>query len=139
MEAYYVEAIVSVNDSGDWVGDLDILKSLKVLKKGTADSTDKRCSHDPKFAAAGVKMVSIDCWEEILDPPDGFLVLRSAPGTGTPDEKGSWQWMVRLAAAGIASSRKYECICLPVDRDFCWTCVTEELRADGDNKVLFIY
>ncbi|KAJ5627388.1 hypothetical protein N7528_004815 [Penicillium herquei] len=132
MEAYFVEAIVSINDSGEWVGDLDILKGLKYLKKARTGL----CSHDRRFEAAAVKMVSIDCWEEILDPPDGFLVLRSTPSIS--HEQGYWQWMVRLAAVCIASSRKYECICLPVDMDFCWTCVIGNLGAAGDRKILFI-
>ena len=131
-----MEAIVSVNDGGDWVGDLDILKGLRDLTMEVIDSADEVCSHDHSFAAAGVKMVSIDCWEEILDPPDGFLVLRSAPGTHY--KQGYWQWMVRLAAVGIASSKKYKCICLPVGSHFCWTCVIGKLRTDDEHKVLFI-
>ncbi|KAJ5547777.1 hypothetical protein N7513_005011 [Penicillium frequentans] len=92
MDAYFVETIVSVNDGGEWVGDLDILKGLKDLKMEKINSAVIECSHDPSFAAAGVKMVSIDCWEEILDPPSGFLVLRSTPGTH--DGRGQWQWMI---------------------------------------------
>lgn len=136
MEAYYVETVVSVNDGGEWVGDLDILKGLADLKIGRNESTNSECSHDPSFTAAGVGMVSIDCWEEILDPPEGFLVLRSTPGSC--DRSRYCQWMVRLAAVGIASSRKYECICLPVDTQSCWTCAVGKLRADHEPKVLFV-
>ncbi|KAJ5769163.1 hypothetical protein N7520_003722 [Penicillium odoratum] len=139
MDAYFVETLVSVNDGGQWVGDLDILKGLKHLKIQNSSTDKKKCLHDPGFSAAGVKMVSIDCWEEILDPPAGFLVLRSSPDiNGT----GYWQWMVRLAAVGIAASRNYQCICLPVG-DFCWTCVVGNLRehassADFKPRILFI-
>ncbi|KAF9894932.1 hypothetical protein FE257_004554 [Aspergillus nanangensis] len=137
MEAYFVEAVVSVNDSGDWVGDLDIFKGLRYLEQEMIYSADRvLCSHDPGFAAAGVEMVSIDCWEEILDPPAGFLVLRSAPGKHY--KQGYGQWMVRLAAVGIAASRKYKCVCLPVGRDVCWTCAIGKFGADDDRKVLFV-
>lgn len=135
-EAYFVEAVVSVKDRGDWVGDLDILKGLKYLKTMLAGPSEKTCSHDPQFAAAGVEMTSIDCWEEILNPPDGFLVLRSAPRS--PRERGYWQWMVRLAAVAIASSRNYKCICLPTEAVFCWTCLVGRIRADDSRRVLFI-
>jgi hypothetical protein len=29
MDAYYIETVVCVNDRGEWVGDLDILKGLR--------------------------------------------------------------------------------------------------------------
>ncbi|KAJ6094128.1 hypothetical protein N7467_002973 [Penicillium canescens] len=96
MEAYYVETTVSINDGGEWVGDLDILKGLRDLEFGVLDPADSKCTHDPTFAVTGVKAISIDCWEEILDPPDGLLVLRSTPASH--DRHRHWQWMVRLAA-----------------------------------------
>lgn len=140
MEAYYVETAVSVNDRGEWVGDLDILKGLRYLEIGVPDPADSTCIHDPSFAVAGVKVISIDCWEEILDPPSGLLVLRSAPATpATHDRRGHWQWMVRLAAVSIARSRKYRCICLPVDRSFCWTCVVDKIDAGQERNVLLVY
>jgi hypothetical protein len=136
MDAYFVETVVSVNDGGEWVGDLDILKGLRDLKMEKPTLTDRDCLHDPSFSAAGVQMVSIDCWEEILDPPSGFLVLRSTPSTH--GERGHWQWMVRLAAAGIASSRNYQCTYLPWDGSFCWTRVVGSLRDDHEQRVLLI-
>lgn len=136
MEAYFVEAVVSINDGGDWVGDLNILEGLRELEKGVVLSTQRTCSHDPSFAATRAKMVSIDCWEEILDPPEGFLVLRSTPDTH--HKAGYWQWMVRLAAVGIASSKKYRCICLPLGQGFCWECLVGRLRTEDKQNVLFI-
>ncbi|KAJ5374379.1 hypothetical protein N7517_006385 [Penicillium concentricum] len=140
MEAYYVETAVSVNDRGEWLGDLDILKGLRDLEMVVLDPADSKCIHDPAFAAAGVKLISIDCWEEILDPPSGLLVLRSASATpATHDRGGNWQWMVRLAAVSIARSRKYRCICLPVDRSFCWTCVVDKIDDGEERNVLLVY
>jgi hypothetical protein len=140
MDAYYIETAVSVNDRGEWVGDLDILEGLRHLEIGVPGPTESKCTHDPSFPVAGIKLISIDCWEEILDPPGGLLVLRSAPATlSTNDRRGHWQWMVRLAAVSIARSRKYRCICLPVDRSFCWTCVVDKIDADEERNVLFVY
>lgn len=136
LEAYYVETTISVNDAGEWVGDVDILKGLRNLELGVGDLTEK-CLHDQSFTSAGLKMISIDCWEEILDPPDGVLLLRSTPAA--LDQGRQWQWMVRLAAASIAYSRQYRCICLPLDRSFCWTCVVGKISTQSKKNVLLIY
>lgn len=137
MEAYYVETVVSINDWGQWVGDIDILKGLRNLEVGGPDLAGVKCIHDPSFAMSGLKMISIDCWEEILDPPTGVLVLRSTPATHGRSEH--WQWMVRLAATSVGFSRKYKCICLPVDRPFCWTCVAYKMGRSGERNVLLIF
>ncbi|RAL04544.1 uncharacterized protein BO80DRAFT_398847 [Aspergillus ibericus CBS 121593] len=134
MEAYYLETTVSVNDGGEWVGDVDILKGLRDVQMLAHPLSDTTCSHDPSFTAAGATMISIDCWEEILDPPSGILVLRSTPAT--PDGSRNWQWMVRLAAVSIASLRKYQCICIPLDRMVCWTCVISRLGVDRERTLL---
>ncbi|KGO75808.1 hypothetical protein PITC_033920 [Penicillium italicum] len=91
MEAYYVETVVSINDGGQWVGDIDILKGLRNLEVGGPELAGVKCTHDPSFAISGLKIISIDCWEEILDPPTGVLVLRSTPATH--DRSEHWQWM----------------------------------------------
>jgi hypothetical protein len=89
MEAYYVETAISINDRGEWVGDLDILNGLRNLELEGPDSSELICEHDPSFAVAGLKMTSIDCWEEILDPPNGVLVLCSTPASH--DRSEHWQ------------------------------------------------
>ncbi|PYI08303.1 hypothetical protein BO78DRAFT_339468 [Aspergillus sclerotiicarbonarius CBS 121057] len=136
MEAYYLETTVSVNDGGEWVGDVDILKGLRDAQMLVHPLSDITCSHDPCFTAAGAAMISIDCWEEILDPPGGILVLRSTPTT--PGGSRNWQWMVRLAAVSMASLRNYQCICIPLDRSVCWTCVVGRLGVDRD-RTLVVY
>ncbi|OJJ77940.1 hypothetical protein ASPBRDRAFT_50758 [Aspergillus brasiliensis CBS 101740] len=134
MEAYYLQTTVSVNDGGEWVGDVDILKGLSDVRFSVYPFSERSCDHDPTFRAAAAEMVSIDCWEEILDPPDGVLVLHSTPVT--PDGSGNWQWMVRLAAISMASSKKYRCFCLPLDRNICWTCVVSYLGVEGEKKLV---
>lgn len=134
MEAYYLQTTISVNDGGEWVGDVDILQGLTDVQFLVYLFSRGSCNHDPSFRAAAIEMVSIDCWEEILDPPDGVLVLRSTPVA--PDGSERWQWMVRLAAISMASSRKFKCFCLPLDRDICWTCVVRYLGVDGEKKLV---
>ncbi|OOF93336.1 hypothetical protein ASPCADRAFT_398398 [Aspergillus carbonarius ITEM 5010] len=136
MEAYYLETTVAVNDGGEWVGDVDILKGLRDAQMFVHPLLASTCSHDPSFTAAGATMISIDCWEEILDPPEGVLVLRSTPAT--TDGSRNWQWMVRLAAVSMASLRNYQCICIPLDRAVCWTCVVSRLGGDRE-RTLVVY
>ncbi|PWY92995.1 hypothetical protein BO94DRAFT_564195 [Aspergillus sclerotioniger CBS 115572] len=136
MEAYYLETTVAVNDGGEWVGDIDILKGLRDAQMLVHPLSDSACPHDPSFTAAGAAMTTIDCWEEILDPPKGVLVLRSTPAT--PGGFRNWQWMVRLAAVSMASLRNYQCICIPLDRIVCWSCVVSRLGVDRD-RMLVVY
>ncbi|PYI27959.1 hypothetical protein BP00DRAFT_459790 [Aspergillus indologenus CBS 114.80] len=136
LEAYYLETTISVNDGGEWVGDIDILKGLKDAQMLLHPLSESTCSHNMNFAAADAAMVSIDCWEEILDPPSGTLVLRSTPAIS--DGSRSWQWMVRLAAISLASSSKYQCICLPLHGPVCWTCVVSKLGS-GKDRTLVVY
>ncbi|KAF7165377.1 hypothetical protein CNMCM6106_001567 [Aspergillus hiratsukae] len=88
MEAYYLETKVAMNDEGEWVADLDILRGLADPRLEVRGLEGKKCAHGSTFANLGFEIVSIDCWEEILEPPNQILVLRSG---------GSW--MARLAAS----------------------------------------
>ncbi|GLA81319.1 hypothetical protein AtubIFM56815_004963 [Aspergillus tubingensis] len=138
MEAYYLQTTISVNDGGEWVGDVDILKGLTDVQFPAYPSFSRGlCNHDSSFQTALLKsagMVSIDCWEEILDPPEGVLVLRSTPVTS--NDSRNWQWMVRLAAISMASSKGYKCFCLPLDRDICWTCIVGQIGTDGGKQLV---
>jgi hypothetical protein len=128
MEAYYLETKVAMNDEGEWVADLDILRGLADPRLEVRGLEGKNCAHGSTFANLGLEIVSIDCWEEILEPPNQILVLRSG---------GSW--MARLAAVSIAYSRGYRCICLPTDRPICWACVLSGLQLDAGEIILLVY
>ncbi|RLL97341.1 hypothetical protein CFD26_106249 [Aspergillus turcosus] len=128
MEAYYLETKVAMNDEGEWVADLDILRGLADPRLEVRGLEGKKCAHGSTFANLGLEIVSIDCWEEILEPPNQILVLRSG---------GSW--MARLAAVSIAYSRGYRCICLPTDRPICWACVLSGLQLDAGDIILLVY
>ncbi|KAL3474145.1 hypothetical protein BJX99DRAFT_248478 [Aspergillus californicus] len=98
MEAYYLETKVSLYDGGEWVADLDILNALgrtrTRLWSSNLGPNDGVCSHDTSFTHSGMKLISIDCWEEILSPPPSPLILSSGPS-----------WMARLAGRSIGSSK----------------------------------
>ncbi|KAL2830887.1 hypothetical protein BDW59DRAFT_158322 [Aspergillus cavernicola] len=109
MDAYYLETKVSLYDGGEWVADLDILKALERSRSWAShlEESKEACSHDASFTHSGMRLVAIDCWEEILSPPPAALILRPGPS-----------WMARLAGLSIGSSKRYKCVSLPTDETF---------------------
>lgn len=132
MEAYYLETKVSLYDGGEWVADLDILNALAHSRASVPHfpTSVGPCSHTTQLPWCGTRLVSIDCWEEILCPPsDSSLVLR--PGTS---------WMARLAGLSIGVSKRYTCVCLPQDKGFCWSCIASVVDTTRNKTdLLFIY
>ncbi|KAJ0413282.1 hypothetical protein BJY00DRAFT_64185 [Aspergillus carlsbadensis] len=130
MEAYYLETKVSLYDGGEWVADLDILKALEHSRIWTTLVSPPAgpCSHNTPFTSCGMRLVSIDCWEEILCPPSDSLVLRSGPS-----------WMARLAGLSIGVSKSYRCVCLS-GGEVCWSCFADVVNArHNKTDILFIY
>jgi hypothetical protein len=131
MEAYYLETKVSLYDGGEWVADLDILKALEHSRAWVPDLPPSAgpCSHNTPNPWCGTRLVSIDCWEEMLCPPSNSLVLRPGPS-----------WMARLAGLSIGVSKRYTCVCLPRDTGFCWSCVSNIVDTTRNKPdLMFIY
>lgn len=119
-----LESLVSVNDRGKRIGDLDILSMFK-----SKHLTVKRaCSHQTGHATATeieeVKgqyercLVSLDCWDEFLDLPRSAGIFRA---------NGNWQ--ARLAAAAASIQRGKKTFVLP--KNPCLQCVgtRDDIRA----------
>ncbi|KAL4861298.1 hypothetical protein BDV12DRAFT_208160 [Aspergillus spectabilis] len=131
MEAYCLETKVSLFDGAEWVADLDILKALEHSRLWASNlgPSSGTCSHGATFGKIGMRLVSIDCWEEILNPPPSALIVRSGPS-----------WMARLAALSIGLSKRYACVILPKDETFCWGCVSNVFGIDRNKTdVLLVY
>ncbi|KAL4973001.1 hypothetical protein BDW66DRAFT_169041 [Aspergillus desertorum] len=131
MEAYHLETQISMYDRGEWVADLNVLKSLQSSPDiATCGVYDRDCGHNPSAVHCGVKLVSIDCWEELLSPAERPMVLRSGAS-----------WMARLTAVSIAHSKGFKCFLLPTHKALCWTCVVEEadLCSLQGRTILFVY
>jgi hypothetical protein len=102
-----VETLVSVNDGGKHIGDLDIISMFKSKRL-----TIKRvCLHQTRrmIATQGESLdghdeglISIDCWDEIFDSPSPTGIVRA---------NGNWQ--ARLAAAAASIQRKKRTLILP--------------------------
>ncbi|RYP39075.1 hypothetical protein DL767_002338 [Monosporascus sp. MG133] len=74
-QAYFQEVVVSVYDGRAWVGDIDILKALEVIK------IPRKCKHATGSGSSwfqkGPKITSVDSWHELLDRPKNIAVVRS--------------------------------------------------------------
>ncbi|KAL7787132.1 hypothetical protein V8C37DRAFT_390740 [Trichoderma ceciliae] len=115
QEIFLLESVVSVQDNGNWVADIDVIdmeKSLPdVLEKFLCN---QECSSAAVAEDAGDK-VSIDSWEELLDPPPCVGVFRAKKN-----------WAARLAAASILvqQGKGYSALIVGDDQ-ICWPCLRD--------------
>ncbi|KAF4945311.1 hypothetical protein FGADI_12051 [Fusarium gaditjirri] len=127
VECSLMEAVVSIKDSGQWVGDVDILKALDsdMIHFALPDPT---CSHS-RGSLPQSFVHSIECWDELRDCPEEQSVVRA-----------SGNWVARLAAVSylaqkmgtkdMRSSRIFIC-----PDNVCWAC--REAKSNMDD--IFIY
>ncbi|KAF4447046.1 hypothetical protein F53441_9345 [Fusarium austroafricanum] len=121
-----IEAVISIKDSGQWIGDVDVLKALESDMIHLVQSNPD-CSHELDLLPQK-SMQSIECWDELRDCPEEQAVIRAGGN-----------WVARLAATsylaqkmeqnGMRSSRIFIC-----PEGVCWTC-----QGSGDMDDLFIY
>ncbi|KAI9690167.1 MAG: hypothetical protein M1822_009128 [Bathelium mastoideum] len=86
-QIHFLESVISVHDSGAWIGDVNILQALqdsRVHRMGVFS-----CGHKSPTTYGG-KMVSVESWEDILDPAEERFVIRA-----------NGNWVARLAATAI--------------------------------------
>lgn len=95
-------------------GDLSFLEPLK-LKPPSNGWVVKRLddcnhSHEQRVAYEDLGLTSVDCWEEILDPPDNSYIVRAKDN-----------WLARLALYSVAMQTLKPLIL--ASTDLCWFCV----------------
>ncbi|KAF2497617.1 hypothetical protein BU16DRAFT_559352 [Lophium mytilinum] len=118
-ESYFVEALVSVHDKGQWIADLDVLSALEndCIVPTPPYVLKKQCGHSDKCIPA-FGLISVDNWSEFLDKPKNPLVFRA-----------HGNWVARLAALAISASRKEGVVVVPDDAKICWRCARDDGRA----------
>ncbi|KAF2194072.1 hypothetical protein K469DRAFT_530788, partial [Zopfia rhizophila CBS 207.26] len=111
-QVYFLEAAVSVHDRGEWVGDIDVLRSLASPKlqliRAIRDCKKKHTDQDilpSRFS----QFLTIENWEELIDSPQDAAVVRA-----------SGNWQARLAAASLGIQRGHTIRLL--SRGICWPC-----------------
>lgn len=126
-EISMVETLVSVHDRKQWIADLDIIASLKCesflgrLRPPRCNHTDYVARPSMEFAAVQIgnatvrSLVSIDSWEELLDPPENLGhtnigVLRACNN-----------WHARLAAMSVSVQQQLRTVVLPTE-PLCTVC-----------------
>lgn len=108
-EVYYLQAVVQAYERGVWVADLDVLDAIN---NSVNLYTPRKCHHTPG-EARNIKfrpVTSIDCWAELLDPPENLSIVRA---------KGNW--LARLATAVVAIQKGRTV--LLASGEVCWACV----------------
>lgn len=110
-EAYLLESVISIHDNGKWVADIDMFDALANYKVAIetchgnclAGTLPAGPYHETK------ELTAIDCWEELLDPPTGDVIVRAQNN-----------WVARLALLSVAHQLKFDVLVLP--KDFCYKC-----------------
>lgn len=112
QEVFLLESVISVQHDGKWVADIDVLglekeEGIEVLNFGSG------CECDIEGPPPGWDIVSIDSWEELLDPPLCLGVFRARKN-----------WAARLAAVSVLVQQKrgYSAAILG-DGPICWSCI----------------
>jgi hypothetical protein len=121
-EIYFLEAIVSVYDSGTWIGDVSIINSMESKCFKLFKQLSSSCYH-PSLQVRGMRMVSIDNWDEFIDYPSSIMVVRA---------KGNW--LARLAAASLSVQRKHVTVVLSHESEICWPCIRNKYKLGPNTK-----
>ena len=113
-----LETVVSIHDRGAWVGDIDVLSATRdgLVQKLLPP---QGCAHESGVTPAN-EMLSIESWDEILEPPIDSMVVRA-----------NGNWIARLAATAVlvqtlkskppADTRAGMIVLCP--KSVCWRCV----------------
>ena len=118
QEAYLVESVISVLDSGKWVADLDILRidfeNLTRLRQS------QQCPGHPN-GRSDYDYTSLDSWEELLDGPMSVGIFRA-----------HGNWAARLAAVSILSQKEQAyAVGILGPEAFCLECLGSDLKFGG--------
>ncbi|KAI1754916.1 hypothetical protein F4782DRAFT_528266 [Xylaria castorea] len=113
QEVFLLESVLSVMHSGQWIGDIDVLE----LEKSPVDVFETDCKGDCEVEGTDhtqtMELISLDTWEELLDPPPSVGVFRARSN-----------WAARLAAASILSQQNNaHSILLIGGTQLCWKCL----------------
>jgi len=114
VEAFFLEAVVSVHDRGEWVADLDVLSTFdNQLFYSLTDQP--ACLEQAPIPMPDFSVVTIDSWKELIDRPTQVAVLRA-----------HGNWLARLAAASL--SVKLGIPTVVFGESCCWSCGEKMLK-----------
>ena len=120
QEIFLLEAVVSVQEKGRWVADIDVLsmeRSCPEVITCTCDALS-RSKQSPRPPPIADNAVSISSWDEFLDPPPCIGVLQT-----------NGNWVARLAAICvlIQEGNGHMTVLLKEgDGRLCWDCLSRD-------------
>lgn len=99
-QVFFVESVISIHDSGQWVADLDTLKAFSIGSEHRLRiprrQQQKTCTHPEGMLSSILDgITSIDTWEEALDTSPGVNIIRAHRN-----------WPARLAASVMLSKAR---------------------------------
>lgn len=121
-----VEALVSVHDRGNWVADIDVLRSLNSSNLHRFEH-QQQCEHDQNVTTSRVTqrnrtITSIDSWDELFDQPVDL-------GKGNLGVIRAYRnWSSRSAAACISMQKGYRTAILS-EEPLCQRCLDHQFRS----------
>ena len=123
QDIFLAEAVVSVRDSGRWIADIDVVGARP---EDYVFNIPCQCnSRNETFSKA---YISIDSWEELLDPPLAVGIFRA-----------HGNWAARLAAICILKQKQVDSRVFLLDKDTaCLACVENQTWANGRVTAFFI-
>lgn len=108
-EIFLFESVVSVQQDGKWIADIDVLRR----ERNCPDSLSFPCQCELNADQAGLNIVALDTWDELLDAPPCTGVLRAHKN-----------WVARLAAVSILARRgRSSSVAIINGSQICWRCV----------------
>jgi hypothetical protein len=112
QEVHFLESVVSLWDYGQWVADLDVIALEKCYFRRILGA----CScGSPMNSFDEQELISLDSWEELLDPPGTTGILRA-----------HGNWAARLAAVALLIQKKdSEALIVLGNKTPCWKCLVK--------------
>lgn len=113
QQIFLLESVISVQDKGRWVADLDVL----CLEQNAVEILEFGCNCNPDEVPEDKDIASLDSWDELLDAPPAVGVVRA-----------SGNWAARLSIASALVQKGYShCAVLVANetRGICWRHMVE--------------
>ncbi|GAP91955.1 hypothetical protein SAMD00023353_5700630 [Rosellinia necatrix] len=114
QEVFLLESVLSVMHNGEWVSDINVLG----LEKMPLDVFETECKGDcedegVEAATTANEIISLDDWEELLDPPPSAGIFRARSN-----------WVARLAVCSILiqQNKGYSALLIG-GANLCWKCL----------------
>jgi hypothetical protein len=140
-EAIMLESLISVYDRKRWIADLDILRSLADQQHSNFLRL-RPCAHGDRAIMsletlvtysdpAITEIVSIDNWDELLDPPE------SLGKTQVGVIRACNNWHARLATMSVSVQKKHNTFVLP-SHELCKYCLLNNHLFQGFNPHIIV-